>query len=235
MNLKKLLQWSFLGLAVVGIAACETATEPEVKIQKVGLREADFVEVDIHMGAGELNLEGGAADLMEGTFRYNVERWTPEVDYQVFNKQGKLSIRQRKKHGLHLGRTENTWDIRLNNHVPMDMAINLGAGSSDLDLRELSIRRLDVDMGVGELSLDLSGERKEDLNAKIEGGIGHGTIYLPENIGIRAEIKGGIGSIHAPGFHKDGHIYTNDAYGKTAASIGLRIEAGIGSIELRLR
>jgi hypothetical protein len=235
MSLKKFFQWSILVLAVFGIAACETATEPEVKIQKVGLGEADFVEVDIRMGAGELTLEAGSTDLMEGTFRYNIERWTPEVDYHVFNKQGKLSIRQKNRHSFHLGRADNTWNIRLNNRVPMDMAVNLGAGRSQLNLREFSIRRLDIDMGVGDLSLDISGERKEDLNARIEGGIGHGTIYLPENVGIIAEIKGGLGSIHAPGFHKNGHTYTSDAYGKTAVSIGLHIEAGIGSIELRLR
>ena len=235
MNAKKLLQWSFLALAVAGMAGCERATEPESKRQTVGLEGADFVEVDIGMGAGELRLQGGAADLMEGTFRYNVERWTPQVDYRVVDKQGKLSIRQRRRTGLHLGRTENTWEIRLNNRVPMDMTVHLGAGTSDLDLREFALKRLDIGMGVGELNLDLSGARKENLSVNIDGGVGSGTIYLPKDCGIRAEISGGIGSIHAPGFRQDGHAYANEVYGKTPASIDLHIEAGIGSIELRLR
>mgnify|MGYP001059968210 CR=1 FL=1 len=236
MSSKTFFQWSVLVLALFMLAACEAATtKPDVKTHKVPLGEADFVAVDIRMGAGELILEAGASDLLEGTFRYNVERWMPEVNYQVLNKHGKLSIRQRRRPGLHLGRAENAWNIRLNNHVPMDMAVKLGAGRSQLDLREFSIGRLDVDIGVGELSLDLSGDRRDELTARIEGGVGHGTIYLPEHAGIRAEIRGGIGSIHAPGFHKDGHIYTNDGFEKTAPSIHLHIEAGIGSLELKLR
>ena len=236
MNAKRALRLLFAIVLVAGVVACEQAVrEPETKVQKVELGEADSVEVDIRMGAGELKLEGGATALMEGTFRYNVKRWTPEVDYQVFNKKGRLLIQQKKRHGVHFGRTKNIWDVRLNNTIPMDMKVNLGAGSSDLNLQNFSIKRLEIDMGVGELTLDLSGERKEDLAVKIDGGIGSGTVYLPENIGVRAEIEGGIGSVHAPGFHKDGHVYTNDAYGKEGASIDLRIEAGIGSIELRVR
>jgi hypothetical protein len=236
MSAKTALKLVLAILLVAGILACEgVVREPATKTQKVELGEADSVEVDLRMGAGELKLAGGATALMEGTFRYNVERWTPEVDYQVFNKKGRLLIQQRKRHGLHFGRTKNTWDIRLNNTVPMDMTVNLGAGSSDLNLQNFSIKRLEIDMGVGELTLDLSGERKKDLEVKIDGGVGSGTIYLPENIGVRAEIEGGIGSVHAPGFHKDGHVYTNDAYGKGGVSINLRIEAGIGSIELRVR
>jgi hypothetical protein len=235
MHTKTIIKLSLLILVVAGLGGCETAREPEIKTQKVELGDADYVNVKIRMGAGELNLEGGATALMEGTFRYNVERWTPEVDYQVFGKKGRLTIQQRRRHGLHFGRSRNTWDIRLNAHIPMEMTVDLGAGSSDLNLQGFLVKRLDIHMGVGELSLDLSGERTEDLDVRVEGGIGHGTIYLPENIGVRAEIQGGIGSVHAAGFKKDGHVYTNDAYGKAAASIGLRIEAGIGSIELRLR
>jgi len=235
MNSKMLLRLSLLALVVAGIVACERAAEPGIKTQKIELGDADSVEAEINMGAGELNLEGGGAALIEGTFRYNVERWAPEVNYQVSNRKGRLFIHQRKRHGLHFGRSKNTWDIRLNNHIPMDMKINLGEGRSNLNLRGFSLKHLDIDMGVGELDLDLSGERREVLAVKIDGGVGHGTIYLPENTGVRASIEGGIGSVHASGFHKDGHVYTNDAFGKTEVSIDLRIEAGIGSIELRVR
>jgi hypothetical protein len=117
----------------------------------------------------------------------------------------------------------------------MDLKVDLGAGESTLNLREFQLKRLDIDMGVGALTLDLSGERSSDLDVKIDGGIGHATIYLPANIGVRAEIDGGLGSIHAPNFHKSHDIFTNDAYGKSAVTIELRVDAGIGSIDLELR
>jgi hypothetical protein len=49
------------------------------------------------------------------------------------------------------------------------------------------------------------------------------------------EVEGGIGSVDASFLNKNGNIYTNDAYGKTPVSLDIRIEAGIGSIDLITR
>ena len=48
-----------------------------------------------------------------------------------------------------------------------------------------------------------------------------------------ADVDGGIGSVSARGFSKDGHRYVNEAFGKTAAAIRMKVDAGIGSIDLR--
>jgi hypothetical protein len=179
MKMQTIVRLLAAALIVAGTACCERVTETQTVTKKIELGEAESVEVSIQMGAGELNLQGGAAGLMEGTFRYNVERWAPEVDYSVAGKEGRLTVRQRRRHGLHFGSSRNTWDIRLDNRVPMDMKVNLGAGESDLDLRGFALKRLQIDMGVGELALDLSGEHRDSLDVKIDGGIGQGTIYLP--------------------------------------------------------
>jgi hypothetical protein len=222
-------------LAAAALSACDVERDLKVKNQTVELGEAESVDVELDMGAGELNLEGGAAALMEGTFHYRFERRIPEVEYSTFAKKGKLSIHERRRRGIRFGGGRTKWDIRLNNRVPMVIKIDLGAGASKLDLRDFQVKRLDIDMGVGALTLDLGGERSADLDVKIDGGIGHATIYLPANIGVRAEIDGGLGSIHAPNFKKAGDIFTNEAYGKSAVSIELRVDAGIGSIDLELR
>jgi hypothetical protein len=222
-------------LALSALSACDIERDLKVKTETVELGEAESVDVELDMGAGELHLEGGAAALMEGTFRYRFERRIPEVEYSTFAKRGKLSIHERRRRGINLGGGRTKWDIRLNNRVPMDIKVDLGAGESRLDLRDFQIKRLDIDMGVGALTLDLSGERGSDLDVKIDGGIGSATIYLPADVGIRAEIEGGLGSIHAPNFHKSHDIYTNETYGKSAVTIELRVDAGIGSIDLELR
>ena len=51
----------------------------------------------------------------------------------------------------------------------------------------------------------------------------------------RVLIDGGLGSINAPGFAKNGHVYTNAAYGQTKIQIDLEIDAGIGQIDLKMR
>jgi hypothetical protein len=97
------------------------------------------------------------------------------------------------------------------------------------------MRTLTVDMGVGALRIDLTGERKRSLDVTIDGGIGEADLELPKSLGVRVEVDGGLGSVDAPGFSKSGHVYTNEAWGKTETTITVSIDAGIGSVKLKLR
>ena len=65
--------------------------------------------------------------------------------------------------------------------------------------------------------------------------MGSAKVYLPENVGVRVEVDKGIGSVDARGMRKSGSIYTNDAFGEAEITIDVRIDAGIGSISLRLK
>ena len=87
-------------------------------------------------------------------------------------------------------------------------------------------------MGAGELNLDLTGARKSDLQATIEGGAGQATIRLPRDVGVHAYASGGIGSVNAPGMMREGDAYVNAAYGKAPATIELTVHGGVGEINL---
>jgi hypothetical protein len=93
---------------------------------------------------------------------------------------------------------------------------------------------LNLQMGAGHVDVDLTGERKSDLDADIEGGVGQATIRLPKNVGVIANASGGIGSISAHGFKRDGDDYVNDAYGKTPATIHVKVQGGVGQVSLLL-
>ncbi len=231
----KILKLLFLTLFFVGFWACYPTGKTQEETQTVELGEAESVEIDLDIGTGELRLYGGSGELMEGSFVYNVERWKPEIDYSVSGTRGLLKIRQGKSSGMPVGKKRNRWDISLNNDVPLDLRIDFGAGKGKLDLRGLMLESLNIDMGVGSLTLDLADEWKQDLDVSIDGGVGSATVYLPEDVGVRVRVDKGIGSVHARGMHKEGHVYTNDAYGKTEVSIDMDIEAGIGSINLELK
>jgi hypothetical protein len=57
-------------------------------------------------------------------------------------------------------------------------------------------------------------------------------VRLPKHVGVIAHASGGIGGISAPDFKKEDDEYTNDVYGKTPATIHLKVEGGVGSIKL---
>jgi hypothetical protein len=197
----------------------------------VDLQNAKSVYASIEMGAGQLNISGGAAHLLESEFNFSSSWEQPSIQYQVTNGSGELSIKQESS-GPHIGRTNNSWTLNFSNDVPLELKIDLGAGQSNLKLRGLNLNRLTVDMGAGETNVDLTGPRNSDLTADIEGGVGQATIRLPKDIGVIATASGGIGSIRAPGLTEEGDQYKNDAYGKSPHTIHLRVEGGIGQINL---
>jgi predicted membrane protein len=108
----------------------------------------------------------------------------------------------------------------------------MGAGQGNLHFRDIPLTRLDLNLGAGQMDIDFTGDRKADLTAVIEGGVGQANIRLPKNVGVIATASGGIGSIRVHGLTKDGDSYTNEAYKKTPVTIHLKVEGGIGNIAL---
>jgi N-terminal domain of toast_rack, DUF2154 len=208
----------------------ETVTESKA----VQLGEAKSVQVQIKMGAGELKVEGGASDLMNADFTYNVPRWKPEVRYDASGAVGQLTIQQPPGSHGQGGRTRYEWDLRFNDQVPMEMNIDQGAGSTNLDLAGLALSNLKVNIGAGETTINLDGKWKNDLAASIHGGVGQATLKLPRDVGVHVVAHGGLGAINASGFSKQGDAYVNEAYGKSPVTLHIEVEGGVGEINLEM-
>jgi hypothetical protein len=233
----KFVIWVALAISVAAVGCTidgNVRTGPmQTETRTVQLGDAKTVRAEIKMGAGEMTLGGGAHDLFEGEFSYNVPSWKPEVDYSVSGSRGLLTVRQPATSGP-MGNSKYKWDLHFNNQVPLELSMELGAGESTLELGTLTLSRLDVRMGVGKTIVDLAGDWKNDLQATIHGGVGEATVKLPRDVGVRVRARGGIGEIRAGELKKDGDIYTNDAYGKSSVTLNVDVEGGIGRINLEL-
>jgi hypothetical protein len=192
---------------------------------------AKSVDVSLETGSGELNISSGTSHLLDADFHYNDSYDTPRVDYNVADGIGHLSISQ-DQGGTHFGAKHNQWDVRLSNDVPLELKIEMGAGRGQLRLRDMPVTRLEMKMGAGQADVDLTGDRKNDLIADLQGGVGQVTIRLPRRVGVVVHASGGIGSVGAHGLRHDNDEYTNEAYGKTPATIRLTVQGGIGQITL---
>jgi hypothetical protein len=230
------LRIAFIVLVLAAaFAACDEGRPLQTESRTVAAGGAKKVEADLRMGAGELRLTGADQPaLLEATFRFNRARLMPEVDYRVSGETGVLRVGARRHTGIFFGRTRNDWDLRLTKSLPLELSVKLGAGESRLDLRGLDLTGVEIDMGVGEMRLDLQGPHARSFRVKVDGGVGSGTLYLPADVGVRAEVHGGIGSVNARGLSKQGRVYTNEAYSKSAVTIDIEISAGIGSLDLRV-
>jgi len=101
----------------------------------------DSINVFLGMGAGELNLEAGADSLVEGTVRYNVDKWKPKITRDDRN----LRIEQETIENLTISDDlVNRWDLKLSTEVPMDLEIHAGAYEGNLDLSGLRLTNLEI-------------------------------------------------------------------------------------------
>lgn len=205
-------------------------TEHEARaIERNGAERAN---VDLRMNAGELRVSGGASNLMSADFTYNVASWKPDVQYRVSSGRGDLTVEQPKSSEAHLGNARNEWDLRLSNDIPTELSVHFGAGQARLDLGDLLLRNIIIEMGVGELKLDLRGNPRHDYDVKVSGGVGEATIYLPANVGLYATATGGIGGIKTQGLRQEGSHWINDAYQAAKVQVRVDVSGGVGAINL---
>lgn len=224
-------------LAALLIAGCAPRARVgplQTESQSVELGDARSVRVEIDLGAGNLAITGGTEKLLGADFTYNVAKLKPEVEYA----DGSLVIRQPETRGLPVLQDitgfRNEWNLRLYDDVPMDLRVDVGGGGSDLNVANLLLTRLDVELGAGTSTIDLDGDWTRDLDVTIDAGAADLTVQLPKDVGVRVEVDRGSTMIDAPGLVQDENVYTNDAYGVSEVTLRIDITAGIGWLNLEL-
>jgi hypothetical protein len=197
----------------------------------VELQNAQSVHTSVQASAGQFSIGGGSSHLLDADFNFSDSYAVPKVDYHVDSGVGQLTISHDDSNS-HFGVSENDWNLRFSNDVPQELRVDMGAGQGHLRLRDMQLTQLIVNIGAGQVDVDLTGDRKKDLDAEIKGGVGQATIRLPTTVGVEVHASGGIGAINAPGLKRSGDQYTNEAYRKTPATIHLIVSGGIGEISL---
>jgi len=227
------------------------------KSESVELRDAESVQVEINMAAGELAVSGGATELLEADFTYNVDELEPEVEYS-----GDTLTVSTPDAGIRIGSLWDLddyryeWDMRFNNDVPMEMKVEVAAGTADLQLGSLSLTgleigtgasdvkvdlsgsssltRLNVETGIGRAAVDLSGNWQHNLDANISSGVGELTLRLPNSVCVRVGVEEGLADVGTQGLTKDGSVYVNASCDAAEVTLRIDISAGLGAVNLEV-
>ena len=192
--------------------------------EEIPLPEAESVSVEILFDAGELEIESGDSEqLFSGHFRYNVERWEPEVTYE----EGILTIDQGgtdEEWGIPTGNSHNEWELEFSPKMPLELDAKCGAGDGRLDFTGLQVTGIDLEMGAGDFEVRFDEPNEVQMRdfsldtgaAKLDvSGIGNAS---PEH----AMVNGGVGDI------------TLDFRGHWTNSADIDITTGVGAVTLRL-
>jgi len=207
----------------INVPTIEVGEDSEER-HTVPLADVESADINVVFGAGKLYIEAGVSDkLLEGVFRYNVERWAPEITHDA----DELIIKQggdEDKWGIPSGNVRNRWELEFSPELPLSMNVRAGAGDGELDFSGLQVSELDVDIGAGNfvvrfdepnaipmdhLTLDTGASKIEVL------GLGNAS---PETI----RLQGGVGDI------------AMDLTGSWARSAEVTVRAGAGALRLTL-
>ena len=221
-----------LAMLVAGCSMSHGAAGPTVREHRVvELDKSDLTRVSLDMSAGEIDVKGGASNLLDADFSYNVPEWKPLVERTTSGTRADLKITQGSS-GINVGKTENHWQIALNDAMPMEVTAHMGAGEATLALGSLNLRKVDVHVGAGEVNVDLRGTPKASYRVNIEGGVGEATVRVPANVAISATAAGIIGEINVEGLEKRDGRWINPRTTSSPVTIELNVHGGIGEIRI---
>lgn len=116
----------------------------------------------------------------------------------------------------------------------------------DVKIGELDIRRLgnanfeqaDINGGIGELSVDFSGEKIRNARADVDLDIGETTITVPEDIGVKMRVSKFLflSEVDYPNwFRKSGRYHYSRNCENGDENLYLSVSTGIGEFKVRVR
>lgn len=85
------------------------------------------------------------------------------------------------------------WKIGLSPKIPLDLEVDVSAGSATLDLTGLQLSALQVDGGAGQTTLTLPAQ-SSTYNVSYNGSAGSATITLPANTTMSLRVDGSAGA-----------------------------------------
>jgi hypothetical protein len=239
--MKKVFYAGVLGLSLmVAVTGCGLFANGSVENGNVTIEKdkAKELQLELNLGAGELNVEKGADEWVEGSIDYNEDKLKPEVSYKLKGDKG-IGVIEQENTGIldkiKSGDLKNIWNLTLTDEIPLNLVVNSGASDTNLDLKGLNLKDLDVNAGVGDITIDLSGKWETSFEAALALGVGQSTIILPEDVGVKIESSKGIGTADFVGFISKGNgIYVNEAYENADVIIDLKTDLGVGEVVFKI-
>jgi hypothetical protein len=194
--------------------------------------KAKELALELNIGVGELAIKKGAGEWVEGTIDYSKDM-EPDISYKLKGDKGIGVIDQGdgKLDNIRIGEVKNTWELELNDGIPIDLTVNSGASETNLDLKGLLLSELEVHAGVGDVTINLGGTWSESFDVSLEMGVGKTTIILPKDVGVRIESAKGIGTAEFGDLISKGDgVYVNEAYEDADVIINLTTDLGVGEV-----
>ena len=203
------------------------------------LQGAERGQVRIEMGVGRLDVHSLDNTANFAELRADGEDWSlPRTEFR--NESGEAWLRVYPTgQGPHWGwfggwRRESYWHLYLAPRVTLQIDIDAGVSQTDLDLSGLDVEDLTLDAGVGEIRMTLPAQVREG-RVSIRGGVGAVHVTIPQGLAARIRVDGGLGRVDVDTgrFPKSAGVYRSGDYDSAAYRLDITIQGGVGTVTVR--
>jgi hypothetical protein len=201
------------------------AFQPELSYRSGSLRVGlDDIRVrGRNLRAGELKLQLGKSIPLDLSLEFGAAK--ADVD---------LTGLQVQRLRLATGASETRLRILEPNAVACEL-VDLDVGAAKFDavgLGNLNTRRLEFSGGIGEVTLDFSGEWQADMTASVQMGLGSLTLRIPRGLGLRVTKGGLLVGFDSEGLTKRGDSFYSENWEDAEHKLTVDIDAAFGSIRV---
>jgi len=148
--------------------------------------------IDFTVGNLDLGATGSLYDIKAKEFASGKEPWI------IVDKTGStvdLTIKPQDNIRLFSfsGNRERAWSVLLCKDIEWQFDIRTGVSRADLDLSNLKVSELDLEGGVGDITVRF-GDKLNKVNADINAGVSQLKLLIPKTVGVKLKVDKGISS-----------------------------------------
>ncbi len=225
-------------LVILGIVGLLFITNSNVATTETQLsfdiqEGAESAVLKIATGGGEINLQAGSEDMTKLITGQSVASFLELTqDDDLDGSVQTISLTGQTRWDVFDWGKNNELNLDLNRNLPMNIDIDSGAVSMDVDLTQVQAEKVDIDTGASSVDLAI-GDLSENVSVNIDAGVSSVDITLPEGFAARMDVDSGLTSKNLEGFKKaDDDTYQTDNYGEAEKKIELDLSLGVSSLNI---
>lgn len=190
--------------------------------------------LDLDLSAVNLKINSSSdINLFDGYVENpNVDK---KIDYLNNGENAQIILKERTKGINFKGNKGYESNLYLSDKVYWDIDGDIGAVSGNMDFRNIRVTNVDFDFGAGDINL-LFGNNVENLNVDIEAGATNISVTVPENLGVRVKLDGGLkhSNLKDLNWKLVNDWYMSPNYESSISKASINVDMGVGNFDLNI-
>ncbi|NTW22432.1 hypothetical protein HGA34_02680 [Candidatus Falkowbacteria bacterium] len=195
--------------------------------------EAKRANITLRGGAGRMVVQGGTEQLIEGKLESNFTEIA--TSSKIADGRQEALVEASGRGGMMMGGWKNDLSAVITKDIPVELTIDGGAASLELDLTRVIAESVKINTGASSVDLSL-GDKPAYAKIDINAGASSVDIEVPKNVGVKAVLKSALTSVDLPGFDEIGdNVYATKDFDKADKKVELNLELGVSSVRVNLK